>query len=75
MNIDLSLGLQLLERLGLPLMLVVAFIQGWIVPRFVYLQLLNSEKEFRQITLRNAELTDRAVRATERVVEDRNPTQ
>ena len=71
MNIDLAMAVQLLERLGLPLMLVVAFIQGWIIPRFVYQQLLDSEKEFRKITLRNAELTDRAIRATERVVEEK----
>jgi hypothetical protein len=38
------------------------------VPAYVYTQLLNSENEFRKIALRNAELTDRAVRATEIVV-------
>lgn len=63
--------MRLIERLGLPLALVFAFIQGWIVPRYVYLQLLNSEKEFRQITLRNTELTDRAVITAERVVEQK----
>lgn len=71
MNVDLDIILRLIERLGLPLALVIAFIQGWIVPRFVYLQLLNSEKEFRQITLRNAELTDRAIVTAERVVEQK----
>ena len=69
MQLDLDLVLRLVERLGLPLVLVIAFINGWIVPRYVYLQLLESEKEFRQITLRNTELADRAVSATERVVE------
>lgn len=71
MNIDLDIALRLVERLGLPLALVIAFIQGWIVPRFVYAQLLESEREFRKITLRNAELTDRAVAATEKVVEQK----
>lgn len=58
-----------IDRLGIPIILVIAFIKGWIVPSYVYTQLLNSEKEFRQITLRNAELADRALSATERVVE------
>lgn len=73
MSVDLDIVLRLIERLGLPLALVIAFIQGWIIPRFVYLQLLNSEREFRQITLRNTELTDRAVGTAERVVEKNRP--
>jgi hypothetical protein len=68
MQVDIDVALRLLERLGLPLALVYAFIRGWIVPAYVYTQLLNSENEFRKIALRNAELTDRAVRATEIVV-------
>ncbi len=70
MQLDLATALQVIERLGLPLALVFCFIRGWIVPAYVYTQLLNSEREFRQITLRNAELADRVVRASERVVEE-----
>ncbi len=61
MNVDLNMAMQLVERLGLPIVLVIAFIQGWIVPRYVYVQLQNSEREFRAITLRNMELTERVV--------------
>ncbi len=61
MQLDLNMAMQLVERLGLPLVLVIAFIQGWIVPRYVYVQLQNSEREFRAITLRNMELTERVV--------------
>ncbi len=71
MSVDLNMAMQLVERLGLPIVLVIAFIKGWIVPAYVYVQLKDSEKEFRAITLRNMELTDRAVRATERVSEQR----
>lgn len=71
MQLDLAMALQVIERLGLPLALVIAFIQGWIVPRYVYAQLLESEREFRNITLQSAEIATRAVRATERAVEDR----
>lgn len=71
MQVDLDLLIRLIERLGIPLALVIAFINGWIVPRYVYTQLKESEAEFRKITLRNAELTDRAVRATEHVVQER----
>ena len=61
MNVDLNMAMQLVERLGLPIVLVIAFIKGWIVPAYVYVQLQNSEKEFRAITLRNMELTERVV--------------
>lgn len=68
MNINLDTVAWLVERLGLPLLLVFAFIKGWIVPAYVYNQLKDSEKEFRQITLRNTDLADRSVRAAELVV-------
>lgn len=61
--------MRLIERLGLPMLLVFAFIKGWIVPGYVYVDKSNSEKEFRQITLRNTELTNRVVVTAERVVE------
>ncbi len=61
MNVDQNMAMQLVERLGLPIVLVIAFIKGWIVPAYVYVQLQNSEKEFRAITLRNMELTERVV--------------
>lgn len=69
MNIDLGVLLQLIERLGLPLVLVVAFIQGWIVPKYVYLQLQESEREFRELALRSVDLTTHAVKTGERLVE------
>ncbi len=72
MQVDLAMALQVVERLGLPLALVIAFIQGWIVPRYVYVQLQESEREFRRITLESADIAKRAVRATEIAVRD-NP--
>ncbi len=75
MQVDPDWILRLIERLGLPLVLVLAFIKGWIVPAYVYIEKRESEKVFREITLRNAELSQRSLRAAELVVEDMRKAQ
>lgn len=69
MQIDPEWILRVVERGLTPILLVIALIQGWLVPKYVYLQVLASERELRNIVLRNTELTDRAVKSTERIVE------
>lgn len=69
MNIDPAILIHWLERLGIPIVLVIAFIKGWIVPAYVYVQLQESEREFRKITLRNSELTNKVISVGERLAE------
>ena len=69
MNIDPSVVIHWVERLGIPAMLVIAFIKGWIVPAYVYIEKDRSEREFRAIALRFADQADRSIKATERLVE------
>ena len=69
MNIDPSVVIHWVERLGIPAMLVIAFIKGWIVPAYVYVQLQESEREFRKISLRFADQADRSIKVNERLVE------
>lgn len=69
MNIDPSVVIHWVERLGIPAMLVIAFIKGWIVPAYVYVQLEKSEREFRNIALRFADQADRSIKVNERLVE------
>jgi hypothetical protein len=71
MQLDLEVALRLIERFGLPLMILAAILKGWLVPGYVYRDAKSSEREFRDITLRNAELAKRSVTAAERVVEER----
>jgi hypothetical protein len=71
MQLDLEVALRLVERFGLPLMILFAIIKGWLVPGYVYRDAKGSEREFRDLTLRNVELAKRSVSAAERVVEER----
>lgn len=69
MNIDPAVVIHWVERLGIPIVLVICFIRGWIVPAYVYVQLQHSEREFRAIALRFADQADRSIKVNERLVE------
>jgi len=69
MQVDPETLWKILERGITPLALVYAFIQGWIVPRYVYIDVRDREKRATDILLRNTELANRAVASTERLVE------
>jgi hypothetical protein len=73
MNIDPAILVHWIERLGIPIILVIAFIKGWIVPAYVYVQLEKSEREFRSIALRFADQADRSIKVNERLVEQNKP--
>jgi hypothetical protein len=73
MNIDPSLVVHWVERLGIPAILVWAFIKGWIVPAYVYTEKDRSEREFRAIALRFADQADRSIKVNERLVEQHKP--
>ena len=69
MQVDPETLWKIVERGITPLALVYAFIRGWIVPQYVYLDVRDREKRATDILLRNTELANRAVASTERLVE------
>lgn len=69
MDLDPETLWKILERGITPLALVAAFIKGWIVPGYVYVDVRDRERRSTDILLRNTELANRAVASTERLVE------
>lgn len=69
MELDPETLWKILERGVTPMALVAAFIKGWIVPRYVYLDVRDRERRATDIILRNTELANRAVASTERLVD------
>jgi uncharacterized membrane protein YciS (DUF1049 family) len=59
MQIDAEQIWKFVNLFGLPLLLVVAFIKGWIVPGFIYEQVRVSEREFKELAYRGTELSKR----------------
>lgn len=59
MQLDAEAIWKAVNLFGLPLLLVVAFIKGWIVPGFIYEQVRVSEREFRELAYRGTELSKR----------------
>jgi len=59
MQVDAEQIWKFVNLFGLPLLLVIAFIKGWIVPGFIYEQVRVSEREFKELAYRASELTKR----------------
>lgn len=59
MQLDAEAIWKAVNLFGLPLLLVVAFIKGWIVPGFIYEQVRVSEREFKELAFRGTELSKR----------------
>lgn len=59
MQIDAEQIWKFVNLFGLPLLLVAAFIKGWIVPGYVYEQVRVSEREFKELAFSGTELSKR----------------
>lgn len=69
MQVDPDWLVRLLEKGISPALIVLAFVTGWIVPRYVYLDLLRRIARMEAIIERYTELSDRALGSAERIAD------